>query len=120
MTINKISPSLFVELLKACTYSVVKRDHFGSHHAPDHLIVDSKIVMNQPVAHSGDRSPVHLWLCIRECDRKRLHGFTDDFEAPGEGPFQGWIRKKVSLTQLITSRQSISCLIQDMEQQLTH
>jgi hypothetical protein len=28
MTMNKISPSLFVELLKACTNSVVKRDHF--------------------------------------------------------------------------------------------
>ena len=77
-------------------------------------------MMDQSIAHSGDRSPVHLRLCVCEVSWQRLHGLTDDFEAPGEGPFQGWIRKKVSLTQLITSRQSISCLIQDMQQQLTH
>jgi hypothetical protein len=56
--------------------------------------------MNQAVAHSGDRSPVHLWLCIRECDRKRLHGFSDDFEASSEGPFQGWIDEEFS--QIVT------------------
>jgi hypothetical protein len=58
-------------------------------------------MMDQSIAHSGDRPPVHLWLCIRKCDRKRLHGLSDDFEASGEGPFQGWIGKEFSLIQLI-------------------
>jgi hypothetical protein len=58
-------------------------------------------MMDQSVAHSSDRSPIHLWLCIRELDGKRLHGFSDDVEAPGKGPFQGWISKKLSLIQLI-------------------
>jgi hypothetical protein len=35
------------------------------------------------------------------------------------GKFQSWIGEKLSLTKLIRTRQSISCLIQDMQQQVT-
>jgi hypothetical protein len=58
-------------------------------------------MMDQPIAHSGDRPPVNLWFCICEVSWQRLHGFTDDFEALGEGPFQGWIGEEFSLIQLI-------------------
>ncbi len=74
-------------------------------------------VTDQSVAQSGDRSPGHLWLCICEISRQRLHGFTDDFEASGKGPFQNWIRKKISLIQLISGRQQIGGFVKDMEQQ---
>jgi hypothetical protein len=58
-------------------------------------------MMDQSIAHSGDRPPVHLWLYICKVSWQRLHGFTDDFEASSEGPFQVWIGKEFSLIELI-------------------
>ena len=52
---------------------------------PYQIQVNSKILMNEFVAHTGNLAPGHDGLLISDVVRQLLSGLTDNFESPQDG-----------------------------------
>ena len=58
---------------------------------PDELVINRIIDVNQTISHPGNSMPFDLRKLLANRIRDVPNGFTDDFKASGEGPFEEFI-----------------------------
>lgn len=69
----------------------MERGDSVTHHVPYDLVVDPKVIMNEPVSHSGHGSPFDVGVLRTEVDGEFLRCFPNDLKTPDERALKGLV-----------------------------
>jgi hypothetical protein len=75
-----------------CGFSEIGQ--LGRNNIPNNLVIDAKIIVYKPVAHTGNFLPLDLRLLRTDFVRNFLGGLTDDFQASNNRSLQGLVVQK--------------------------
>lgn len=96
-----MEPSLFssvftrvIQLLEEIGDPFGENGDLRGHGIPDDFEIDPEVIVNQPVAHSGDSTPLDLGISLPDGLRDLLDRFPDNLEAADERPLEGFISQK--------------------------
>ena len=72
-------------LLDDLMHRLPQRRNLGLHNVPHQLVIDTKIIVDQPVSGASHLPPLNLRISCTEIIRNLLDRLTDYFEAPDKG-----------------------------------
>ena len=90
-----------------------------SNDVPDEVVVDTEVIVNEPVAHPRDGAPLNLRVQVAKFRGHLLGGFPDDLEAPDECAAEGFVLLEGLERQPRASLDQVLSLDEDVPQVIT-